>query len=237
MIPVTFNVQPDSKDLEVITKDIRVPANASGSYLFTPGHYSLTFKKDGFKPVARDVDISTTSNKFDVQLEPEVKYVDVTVEVTPASAELKIGGTKQELTNGSYTQKIAEGQPLQIEVSSDKFEPVSRTISADEIKTLGNKIAFNLKALPQPEPPTQPEPPKPEPPKPEPPKSPKFSLPAALVARPGAPEDPDTQLPTRALSKRLINTEPLEFALVKPGSYKFGAPSDSADRASSATDR
>src|SRR5207248_1302454 len=51
-------------------------------------------------------------------------------------------------------------------------------------------------------------------------------LPAALVAKVGAPEDPDTQLPTGALSKRLGNSEPLQFALVKPGSYKFGAPTD-----------
>jgi formylglycine-generating enzyme required for sulfatase activity len=220
MIPVTFNVQPDVKGLDVTTKDIHVPANpSSGNYLFTPGHYALAFKKEGFRPASLDVDISASSNKFDVKLEPEVKYVDVTLKVTPATAELKIGGEKKDLTDGSFTQKIEEGQPLVVEVSSDKFEPVSRTISADEIKASGNNLAFDLKAVPPPPPPKQPEPIKPEPPKVA-----KIALPSALIPKPGAPEDPDTDLPVRALSKRFKDAEPLEFALVKPGSYKFGAP-------------
>jgi serine/threonine-protein kinase len=225
MIPVSFNVKPDAEGLEVIVGDKPVTANPEGKYLFAPGHHSVTLKKEGFKSATRDVEISTTSNKFNVEFKPEVKMVDVTVQVTPATAELKVGGKKQSLTNGSYTQKIPVGQPLQIEITSDKFEPISRTVSADEIKTLGNKIAFNLKPLPQPVPPA-PEPIKPEPIKPEPPQSPKYVLPATLVARPDAPEDPETQLPVRALSKRLINTEPMEFALVKTGKYKFGAPGD-----------
>lgn len=226
VIPVSFTVKPDAKGFEVIDGDKSVTATPDGKYSFTPGHHSVTLKKEGFKSATRDLDISPKSNKFTVDFKPEAKMVDVTVQVTPANAELKIGGTKQTLTNGSFTQKIAEGQPLQIEVTSDKFEPISRTVSADELKTLGNKLAFSLKPLPKPEPPKAPEPPAPEPAKTEPPQAPKYVLPATLVARPDSSEDPETQLPIRALSKRLINTEPMEFALVKPGKYKFGAPGD-----------
>ncbi len=221
MIPVTFDVQPDAKGLEVVSGDIRVPANADGKYAFAAGHYALTFKKDGFTPVAKDVDISASANKFDVKFEPAVKYNDVTLQINPPNAELKIGGVKQDLTNGSFTQKIAVGQPLQIEVTLDKYEPVSRTISSDELKTLANKVAVDLKQITPPVVPTPPPVPAPETPKPT-----KLALPTALIPKPGAVQDPHVHLPVRALAKKFSNEEQLEFALVIPGTYKYGAPTE-----------
>lgn len=84
--------------------------------------------------------------------------------------------------------------------------------------------------------------PKPEPPKPAPPKpvvkpkpkpAPKPagpSLPAALVAKPGAKLDDKIKLPVRALAKKLSADAPLEFALVAPGDYKIGGAAGQAER-------
>jgi formylglycine-generating enzyme required for sulfatase activity len=219
-IPVTFDVQPDAKGLEVASGGVPVPANPEGNYAFAAGHYALTFKKDGFTPVAKDVDISATANKFDVKFEPVVKYNDVTLQIAPPNAELKVDGVKQDLANGSFTQKVAEGQPLQIEVTLDKYEPISRTISSDELKTLANKVAVNLKQIAPPV--VVPTPP--PVPAPETTKAAKVTLPASLFPKPGAPKDPQTRLPVRALAKKFADEEQLEFALVTPGTYKYGAP-------------
>ena len=164
-------------------------------------------------------DISATANKFDVKFEPVVKYNDVTLQITPPNAELKVGGVKQDLANGSFTQKLAEGQPLQIEVTLDKYEPISRTISSDELKTLANKVAVNLKQITPPVVPTPPPAPAPETTK-----TAKVTLPASLFPKPGAPKDPQVRLPVRALAKKFADEEQLEFALVTPGTYKYGAP-------------
>jgi formylglycine-generating enzyme required for sulfatase activity len=51
-------------------------------------------------------------------------------------------------------------------------------------------------------------------------------LPTSLVEKPGAEIDPETQLPLRVLAASFGNDEPLELALVKPGTYSFGSPSD-----------
>src|SRR6201999_1883755 len=130
-------------------------ANSENKYPFSQGHYSLTFNKEGFTSVTRDVDVSPTSNNFDVKLEPtksaapvkpaEPESVDVVVQVTPPNAELKVAGEKQNLVNGAYTHKLPAGQPLQIEAHLDNYVPVSRTISADELKTLNNKVTITLK--------------------------------------------------------------------------------------------
>ena len=47
-------------------------------------------------PVTRDVRcFGRHSNSFDVKFEPIIKFVDVVIQVTPAEAELKVGGAKQ----------------------------------------------------------------------------------------------------------------------------------------------
>ncbi len=97
----------------------------------------------------------------------------------------------------------------------------------------------------------KPEPPKVEPPKVEPPKvepkpappkpvvkpKPKVvkkpagpTLPAALMAKPGAKLDDKTKLPVRAIAKKLSADAPLEFALVAPGEYKIGGAAGQAER-------
>ena len=205
LIPVTFNVQPDAKGLEVMAGTIRVPANKEGKFAMRAGHYSLTLSKDGFAPVVRDVDVSPTSNTFDVKLEPVIKFVDVVIQVTPAEAELKVGGAKQGLVKGAYTHKLQEGQPLQIDASLDKYVTVSRSISPDELKTLGNKVVLELAKE-------------------------KPKLPESLVVKIGTPFDSELQLPTRVLAAKLGNSDQMEFALVKPGSYTFGAPEDKKRR-------
>jgi formylglycine-generating enzyme required for sulfatase activity len=83
----------------------------------------------------------------------------------------------------------------------DKYVTAKRTISADEIKKLGNKVSIELEQE-------------------------KPRLPASLVAKPGAPLDADLQFPTHVLATRLGDAEPLELVLLKPGNYKFGAPAD-----------
>lgn len=211
MIPVTFDAVPDAKGMEVIAGGIRVPAKPDGKYAFAAGHYSLTLNKEGFSPVTRDVDVSATSNKFDVKFEPIIKFVDVVIQVTPANSELKIGGAKQNLVNGAYTHKLQEGQPLVVEAHLDKFVAISRSISADELKKLGNKVAIELAQE-----------------KPRLPESliAKLPLGRELGAERQAATDADTQLPARVLAARLGDDEPMEFALVKPGSYKFGSPDE-----------
>jgi formylglycine-generating enzyme required for sulfatase activity len=52
----------------------------------------------------------------------------------------------------------------------------------------------------------------------------KPKLSQALVAKPGAAIDEETQLPVRVLAAKFTTDEPLELALVKPGTYNFGAP-------------
>lgn len=201
LLGVEFEVLPDSKDLEVLVGDARVATNADHKYEFPPGHQVFTFKKPGFVPLKREFDITPTSHKFKVQLEHVKKFIDVVVQVTPPSAELKVGGTKQNLSNGAYTHKLEEGQPLQLAATLDKYVPVSKSVSADELKKLGNKVTIELERE-------------------------KPRLPDSLIAKPGFPLDSELQLPMRVLATRLGDAEPLELVLVKPGSYKFGAPED-----------
>lgn len=201
LIAVEFEVQPDSKDLEVIAGTTPVATTSEHKYEFPAGHYAFTFKKPGFEPLTREFDVSATNNKFSVKLVPVKKYVDVAIQVNPTNAELKVGGNKQSLEKGAFTQKLEEGQPLKIEVTLDKYVPMSKTFAADELKKLGNKVTIELERK-------------------------KPRLPDSLIAKPGFPLDPETQLPTHVLATRLGDSEPLELVLVKPGNYKFGAPED-----------
>ena len=201
MVAVTFDAQPDAKGLEVLSGKEKVAPNKDGKYEFKPGRYSLTLNKEGFQPILREIDVSETSNKFDVKFEPVIKYVDVAINVTPVNAALKIDGKKQTATNGAYTYKVQEGRPLPVEATLDKHVPVTRSISADELKTLGNKVTIELERE-------------------------KPRLPESIVAKPGSPVDADLQLPTHVLATRFGDAEPLELVLVKPGSYSFGAPED-----------
>ena len=102
---------------------------------------------------------------------------------------------------GATTHKLELGKPLQLEARREGYVPASRTFSPEELAKLGNKISLELERE-------------------------KPRLPAALVAKPGAAIDPDTQLPVRTLATRFGDQDPLEFALVKPGTYTYGAPSD-----------
>lgn len=199
LVSVEFDAKPDAKNLEVLAGDAPVASNAEQKYEFAPGRQSFTFKKPGFEPLTREFDISPTNNKFTVELTPVKKFVDVTVQVTPAAAELRVDGQNQKLTNGLYTQKLEEGKPLKVEAKLDKYVAASRTISSDELKKLNNKVVLELERE-------------------------KPRLPDSLIAKPGAPTDDQTQLPTHALAARFGDDEPLELVLVKPGSYKYGAP-------------
>ena len=76
--------------------------------------------------------------------------------------------------------------------------PLSRSISPAELAKLGNKVTLELERE-------------------------KPKLPASLLAKPGAELDGDVQLPVRTLAARLKDQEPLEFALVKPGTYSYGS--------------
>ncbi len=201
LVAIQFDVQPDAKDLEVFTGAVPVATTADRKYELPPGHHAFTFKKPGFEPLTREFDVSATNNKFSVKLDSVKKYLDVVIQVNPANAELTVGGKKQSPTNGSFTQKLEEGKPLRVEAALAKYTPVSKTLSADDLKKLGNKVTIELERE-------------------------KPRLPDSLIAKPGFPVDEETQLPTRVLAARLGDSEPLELVLVKPGNYKFGAPSD-----------
>lgn len=200
-IPVAFDVQPDAKGVQVSAGADQLKPREDGTYPLTPGPHELTLSKEGFHPVTRSFDVSPEHDKFQVKLEPIIKYVDVAITVKPTEAELKVGGTKQSLTNGAFTHKLQEGQPLKVDASLDKYVTVSRTISADELKTLANKVTIELEKE-------------------------KPKLPESIVAKPGSSIDPATQWPTHILAARLGDSEPLELVLVTPGTYKFGAPDD-----------
>jgi serine/threonine protein kinase/formylglycine-generating enzyme required for sulfatase activity len=204
-IPVTFDAQPDATGMQVLAGAQPVAPTKSGKYMILPGRAELTLRKEGFQPVTRVFEVSAEHNKFDVKFEPIIKYVDVVLQVTPPEAELKVGGTKQTLASGAYTHKLQEGQPLQVDAKLDKYVTVSRSISADELKTLGNKVKIDLEKE-------------------------KPKLAESLTVTPKAAIDPETQLPTRVFASRLGESEPLELALVKPGTYTFGAPDDKKGR-------
>ena len=107
------------------------------------------------------------TNKFAVKFEPIIKYVDVVVQVTPADARIeRWRHERRPSSNGAYTHKLQEGQPLQVEARRDGYVPVSRSFSAEELAKLGNKVTIELE-------------------------NEKPRLPDSLVAKPGAAIDPD----------------------------------------------
>ena len=123
--------------------------------------------------------------------------------MTPPDAELNVDGTTHPLVEGAYTHKQQEGQPLKLEAKRAGFVTVSRSITPAELAKLGNKVSLELERE-------------------------KPKLPESLVAKPGAEVDSDTQLPVRAMAARLGDREPLEFALVKPGTYTYGSAEKTA---------
>ena len=206
-VAVTFDVQPDSNGLEIIEAEKPVAPNADGTFPLAPGHHAVTFRKEGFKPVTKEFDVSADAHQFALKLEPAPpapKTVDVVISVSPADSQLKVNGTPQTLVEGAYTHKLPEGQKLELAASHDGYASASQSFSADDVAKLGNKVSIELEAE----------------------KPAKGCMPASLVAKPGAEVDTDLNLPVRALSATFGDAEPLEFALVKSGTYKFG----SADR-------
>lgn len=201
LIPVTFDVQPDAANVKILVNNELVQATKDGVYSLKPGHYALTFNKDGFQPLTQEFDVSKEKNKFAVKLEPLIKLIDVTVQVTPVDSQLSVGGTSQKLFEGASTQKHQEGQPFQIEAKRDGFVTASRTISPEELTKLGNKVTLELERE-------------------------KPLLPKSIVAKSGAEIDPETQLPVRVLATTLGDREPLELVLVKPGRYSFGSTNE-----------
>jgi formylglycine-generating enzyme required for sulfatase activity len=121
--------------------------------------------------------------------------------VTPADAELSIGGTAHPLVEGAYTHKQQADKPLQLEVQRKGFVPLSRTLLPAAIAKLGNKVSLELERE-------------------------KPQLPETLTAKPGAEIDSDILLPLRVTAKRLGDPDTLELALVKPGTYSYGSSSD-----------
>ena len=217
-VTVGFEVAPNSAGLEVAEGSSKVSPTPDGKYAFIPGRHTLTFRKDGFQPLTSEIDVSAEHNSFPVKLTPVVKFADVVIQVLPPSAQLKVGGTTQALTNGAFTQKIEVGKSLEIDARLAGYKPVTRSISAGELAKTGNKVTISLERAPAPVAASQPE-------KPIVPTLPdKRRLPASLVAKPGAALDPNTQLPVRVFARRLGSKEPMELALVKPGTYKYGSP-------------
>ncbi|MEX2169110.1 MAG: bifunctional serine/threonine-protein kinase/formylglycine-generating enzyme family protein [Pirellulales bacterium] len=201
LVAVTFDVQPSAKDVKVSVDKTPVVAGEDGTYPFQPGRYAVTWSKDGFQPVTRELDVTAETNKFTVKLEPVIKYIDVLVEVKPAEAKLQVAGDAKTLADGSYTHKLQENQPLQVEARLDGYVPVSRSLSPEELTKLANKVTLVLEKE-------------------------KPRLPASLVAKPGAKLDPEVQLPVRVFATAFGDKEPLELVLVKAGSYSFGNSND-----------
>ena len=206
-VAVTFDVQPDSNGLEIIEAEKPVAPNADGTFPLAPGHHAVTFRKDGFKPVTKEFDVSADAHQFALKLEPAPpapKTVDVVISVSPADSQLKVNGTPQTLVEGAYTHKLPEGQKLELAASHDGYASASQSFSADDVAKLGNKVSIELEAE---------------------------KPPRVRCRRRSSPSRvrrsiTDLNLPVRALSATFGDAEPLEFALVKPGTYKFGAPTD-----------
>jgi serine/threonine-protein kinase len=196
-IPVTFAVAPDAANLEVVEGENALQASPDGTYAFSPGEHTVTFRKEGFHPATQKFDVSDEKKKFAVRLEPIIKYVDVAVHVTPADAQLSVAGAPHPLVDGAYTHKQQDDQPLLLEARRDGFVTVTRSISPDELAKLGSKVSLELERE-------------------------KPKLPQSLVAKPNTELDADVQLPTHTLAARLGDTAPLEFVLLKPGKYSYG---------------
>jgi serine/threonine protein kinase/formylglycine-generating enzyme required for sulfatase activity len=200
-VAVQFDVSPDPTGLKVDESGQLLTKSDDGTYRLEPGSHSLTFRKEGFQPFTQKIEVSAENKTFSVQLEPTIKFHDVLVSVTPPDAQLRIGGTSQTLSSGRLTHKLEEGQPLKVEARRDGYVPVSRVFTTEELNKLNNRVALELDR-----------------------ERPKLS--PALVAKPGAPIDAETELPTRVLAAKFTTVEPLELALVKPGTYSFGAPNE-----------
>jgi len=198
-IPVTFHVEPDAAGFQIFEGDKVVTATAEGTYPFTAGPHTLTFRKDGFHPLTGKYHVSAEKNTFTVRFQPVVKRIEVVIEVKPDDARVTVDGQLVTLNNSAYRHQLQAGQSLLIEARHEGYEPLTRSFSPQELAMLDHKIMLHMQPA-------------------------KPSLPAALVAKPGAPLDPDVQLPTRALASRLADGHALELALVKPGTYSFGSP-------------
>lgn len=196
-VAVTFDVEPDLKDVKVVVGGAPLLPREDGTFEFNPGNHSVTWSKEGYHPVTRKLDISIENTTFQVILEPVVKYSEVVVEVNPEEAELQVDGKSKKLLKGVYTHKLEEGKPLQVTASLDGYVSRSQSFSSQELSQLDNRIKLELERE-------------------------KPQLPKSLIAKPGATLDPDVQLPTRVLSATLVGGETMEFALVNPGEYRFG---------------
>src|SRR5262245_35261301 len=92
-VAMTFDVQPDANGLQVLDAYKPVAANADGKFPLAPGHHALTFHKDGFQPVTKELDVSSDNSRVALKLEPALKapkLSDVVIQVTPADATLKV---------------------------------------------------------------------------------------------------------------------------------------------------
>jgi formylglycine-generating enzyme required for sulfatase activity len=165
-------------------------------------------KRDGFETVTKSYaadELAKLGYKVPIALAPVIKYNDITLQVTPADAQLSVAGAAKTLKDGAYTHKLKEGDALPVEIKREGFVSFSKSYSADELTKAANKITVSLeKEKPQ--------------------------LPASLVVKPGAELDRDVQYPVHALSSTLGDAEPMEFVLVKPGTYKFGVDSNRRTR-------
>jgi serine/threonine-protein kinase len=198
MVPVTFTVEPDEKNVKVSEGDKPLSVSNEGTYALAPGVHQVTFQKEGFHPTTQEFDISEVKNKFSVKLEPIIKWIDVVILIKPPDAELKVAGKSQPHTAGTYTHKHQKGQPLELDARHKGFIPQTRTVLPAELAKSGNKITLELERE-------------------------KPRLPESLVIKPGAEIDADVQLPIRVLAARMSDQTPMEFALVKPGTYMFGS--------------
>ncbi len=200
-IPVTFSVVPNASNLQVVDGKEIVKPLPEGAYAFQPGLHTVTFRKDGFHPVTQEIDVSEKKKTFAIKLEPIIKWIDVAIQVTPTDAELSIEGKSVPRAEGTYTHKQQEDRPIQLEARRKGFVALSRSFSPAELAKLGNKLSLELERE-------------------------KPKLPDSLITKPGAELDADVQLPMRTLAAQLKDQEPMEFALVKPGTYSYGSSSD-----------
>ena len=191
-----------------------------------PGQHEIVVEKDGFELFKRSLDVATDKTAFDVLLkekavaivesgkepsEPmakEPKFIGVRIAVTPSNAKVMFNDRRPlALRDGVLRLNSAEISQLELIAEAEGYERLDSRWSLKELAAKNYDLRLSLnKIVPQ---------------------SASTLLPKSLVAKDGAAVDDATGLPQRAFVRSLQDSSPLEVALVKAGSYRFGANKDS----------
>lgn len=136
--------------------------------------------------------------------EPESFLVNFNVLPDSENAKLLVGGQAREI--GELELPIGKHE---IVIEKDGFKTFESSISIDEDHTTFDITLEKMIVKKEPEKIV----------------APRFTLPPTLVAKDDASVDSDTGLPERAFAVA-TRASRMEFALVKPGIYRFGVPGD-----------